>query len=185
MFDLQISDNRHLQEWFNEACDDYDTYLAEQLLSIGADINLVDIDDSYPLSRACAAGDENMVRFLLALGADVNNTSLALSEACRQEDGSVDVLIMLLDAGANLSFWLFDYNHPLMAAYECGNLEATQIVLESYKCSPQLGFCCGICYACSDSSAVPRYLYSIMVHTSTTNVNLHSYATPRIPMYMK
>ena len=174
-----------MQQWFDRACNDNDTYLAERPLTIGANIDFIGVDKSYPLSRACAARDKFLVKFLLAQGADVNRTSLALSEACRQEDGSVDVLIMLLDAGANLSFWLFDYNHPLMAAYECGNLEATQIVLESYKCSPQLGFCCGICYACSDSSAVPRYLYSIMVHTSTTNVNLHSYATPRIPMYMK
>ena len=153
LFDLQIHvyDRRHLQEWFDDACKDDDIYLAGRLLALGASIDFIDVDKSYPLSRACAAGNVSLVQFLLAHGADVNRTRLALAEACVQGNDYVEILNLLLVAGADVSLWPLDNKHPMSIAYKSGNLAATELLMSKYKCSPVFG-CKGLCRCCGDSA---------------------------------
>ena len=183
MFNLQINDNRLLQEWFDDACKDDNQILAERILGVGADVDYMDVDESYPLSRACAAGNVSLVQFLLAHGADINRTCLALSEACKQEDDSVDILNILLEAGADVSRWPLDDKHPLLLAYASGNLAVTKILLEKYKCPPEPGSCSSICTACNDNLAcISIFLLnkSVYVNDQLQATFLRDSADPRV-----
>ena len=181
LFDLQIDvyDRRHLQEWFDDACKDDDIYLAGRLLALGASIDFIDVDKSYPLSRACAADNVSLVQFLLAHGADVNRTRLALAEACGQENGSVEVLNLLLDAGADVNLWPLDDKHPMSIAYKSGNLATTELLMSKYKCSPVFG-CKGLCRSCGDSAmCVAIFLLDKCVSTNHRKYSRNS-MDPRV-----
>ncbi|MBP5358641.1 MAG: ankyrin repeat domain-containing protein [Treponema sp.] len=82
--------------------------LARLLVENGADVNLKDSDNRYPLNLACKAGNYNLVEFMISKGAKVNGsgkegyTPLHNAVESGSKD-SLEIVKLLVQKGANVN----------------------------------------------------------------------------------
>jgi ankyrin repeat protein len=103
--------------------------IVERLLDAGADANAVDATRASVLDAAIDSGSAQVVRVLLAAGAKVvqrKNNNMLESAARRN---AVDVLDLLLRAGAKVDVVDEVGNTPLIGAAEKGHLEVVRRLL--------------------------------------------------------
>jgi ankyrin repeat protein len=95
-------------------------YVAELLLSKGADINAKDNSSQTPLHTAAGYGRKSVVEFLLSKGADVNakcrGDITPLHEAASTPYSNTETVEALLAKGADVNARTIDGNTPLHQA---------------------------------------------------------------------
>ena len=89
----------------HRACEIGNLKVVERLLSLGAKVDVKDIDGYTPLHLASYCGYKKIVEKLLEVGADVNSLDKSKTtpayKACKK--GKLDVLKKLLEAGADVN----------------------------------------------------------------------------------
>jgi len=91
----------------------------------GNDVNAADADGRSPLSRACDANDEQMVKWLLEHGADpcINNEPMIAAVFA----GNVNIVKMFVERGADYNFTFADDERtPLSLALMYGRSEVAE-----------------------------------------------------------
>ena len=111
---------------------------AEMLLRAGADPDLPDKDDNYPIHMAATEGFDNVVITLLDYGCNPDSTNcfhrtaahyLAMKNHCR-------ALNAIASAGGNLNVLDSEGNSPLMYAIQRNRPEAVKVLLLA-NCRPR------------------------------------------------
>jgi uncharacterized protein len=108
--------------------------LREMLEDDGAMVNVYSADGWTPLHLAAHFGHTNTVRWLLGAGADVhalsrNNLANQPLHAAAAGQAPVELLTLLLDAGADVNATQRGGFTPIQATAQNGDLEATQLLL--------------------------------------------------------
>ena len=106
------------------------------LLKAGADPNLGkdwkdNINEETPLYRAVSSRDIKAVKLLLRHGADPN-TGLGLDTCvtCAIRNDDLDILRLLMDANADLSYAPREIGIPVVIAIKCNNLPALKMLVD-------------------------------------------------------
>lgn len=111
-----------------------DSTLVEGLVNLGADINMVN-ESSSPLIEACSHGNHNMVKLLLDRGARVDlqaidGTFPLLAASGRKNEGKLEIVMSLLEHGADINARSKYGETALHRAAADGNIEVVQTLLE-------------------------------------------------------
>lgn len=114
--------------------------ILEFLLKAGADPNLGKVwkentDEDTPLYRAVCRHDKQAVKLLLAHGAnpDTGTSYMGADDTCVTcaiRNNDLDILHLLMEAGADVNFALRDTLTPAVVAMKCDNLPALKMVVE-------------------------------------------------------
>ncbi|CAM9947868.1 unnamed protein product, partial [Scytosiphon promiscuus] len=114
----------------------------ERLLNDGADVNGKGIDLLSPICRAASSGRVDVVKLLIERGADLEATTIETRSDGSFRVGSapavhlaiygrhIDVLQVLLQAGANPNSFNSYGTTPLMAAANQGHANVVRILLD-------------------------------------------------------
>jgi ankyrin len=117
------------------ACDESNVELVRALLSVPEATPEAVTALASALHDACAGGDAPLVAALLAAGVDVNvscgeNTALHAAANCDQDD-LVDIVRMLLDAGAVVDAVTSDGHTPLHYACKRNNVDTVEVLVDA------------------------------------------------------
>jgi len=114
--------------------------ILEFLLKAGADPNLGkkwkdNTDEQTPLYRAVSDRDLKAVKLLLHYGADPNTGTSYMDMddtcvTCAIRNNDLNILRLLMDAGADANFALRDTLTPVIVAMKCDNLPALKMLIE-------------------------------------------------------
>lgn len=107
------------------------------LLNMGADVNCMDSAATSALHLAASQGAFDIVKILLVRGAEADipdedgDTPLFLAASCDHEDkcGHLEVVIALLDHGADVNYVSDDSKSVLSAACRKNNLKIVQLLV--------------------------------------------------------
>ncbi|XP_056001832.1 uncharacterized protein LOC130046588 [Ostrea edulis] len=117
----QVSEDIQWYSPLNAACEIGHVSIVDELVKVGADVNLQDIWGDTPLIAACEGGHVGVVEELVKVGADVNvkgrwGNNTPLLTACK--GGHVSIVEELVKAGADVNLQKNYGNTPLIAALE-------------------------------------------------------------------
>ena len=108
-----------------------DAKLVKELIAKGADVNETNAEGTSVLALACAARQEEIVQALLAAGADPNRDRRFPPLDVATGYGRLDIVEMLLAAGAGVNARDADGGTALMSAAADGNPELVSMLLDA------------------------------------------------------
>lgn len=116
-----------------KAVQDNDLVKIEELLTKGANLNVLDKDGYSPLRYAIKKNDINLVKFLIEKGADVNfkykSDGFPLSSAISSVV-DINIFKLLIEKGADVNEKYGLYSTSLIYALSWGHIEVAKILIE-------------------------------------------------------
>ncbi len=116
--------------------------VADWLLKNGGDINLTDIGEFSSLTYACYKGDYSFAKYFVEKGATIrtykntkNASDLYYAVNSDYHDGSLSIVSLLLENGADLETEISDPRHPFMSAVQLKRADIVELFLH-YGANP-------------------------------------------------
>lgn len=101
-------------------------------ITAGADVNMIDKSDNFPLKTACISNHPEMVKLLITNGADINmqdsyNGNTALSWA--SSDNNLEIAKLLISEGADVNHLDKKGGSPLGSVCLANNIEIAKLLI--------------------------------------------------------